>query len=218
MKEQKICVIIIHDGRNGYLEDTLESFEQNVKFEAKHTKLIVCDYDGEQDEVLQGILKKHKIKKAFYNTGERLGVFKMVQKAWSMVPEDCTHIWHQENDFTFNELIDTESMIRAVNNPNVFQVALLRQAWWDNEKKKGGIYKTGTYKNGNVAGVPLVMHRNYFTFNPSIYLKKTVEEIPNFNEYSFLAHLHKKNCNGWSTFLGTMTDAPKVNHIGEEKV
>lgn len=212
----KVCIIFFTDGRDEYTEKMLKSFHENVIFPFESHKILMVDNPGQDIEYIHNIQAEYNIDQVFFSR-ERLGIFGSVQKAWSMIPEDCNYVWHQENDFLFNEKVDIPSFVRALDNKLVHQVALLRQAWYDNEVAAGGIFQANpkAYRRANIGGVPLVVHREYFTHNPCLYRKNVVKHFDNYNEYSMMRHLPS---GGWSAFYGTLTDAPRITHIGVQKV
>jgi hypothetical protein len=184
--------------------------------------LILIDDNPENRnlDLLEDIKRKFKINKMILN-GSRLGIEGSVQEAWRNVPDKCDFIWHQENDFTYNEEIDLSVFIKVLSNRHIFQVALLRQAWYENEIEKGGIFKANhsIFRNANYKGVDLVLHRGFFTHNPSLYRKSIINsEFPNYNEYSFVKHLLSNDSNGWCSYYGKTSDGPRVTHIGEIKI
>lgn len=225
----KYCVIIIHDGRD-YLERTLESFKKNVLFKEQPYILLVDDSMYSENEAynewIQRVVVANGIDARIVNTtSKRWGTFGSVQKAWDNVPKECEYIFHLENDFTFNEKIDISRMENVLENKNIFQVALLRQAWFPEEIKHGGIYQsdkgsTGRYRDAEIYGENVVLHKKYFTFNPCIYRRSIINHgIHGCDEYSFMQKLRLfESTYGCSAFLGTTQDKPLVHHIGYEKV
>lgn len=212
-------VLIFHDGRIEYLIETLKSFKDNIKFPSEPHKILICDTPGATESDLSQIKKKYKINQIVINE-ERLGIFGSVQKAWSLIPKNTEYVFHLENDFVFNEEIEIERLTKALSvNKHIFQIALLRQPWYKDEIRKGGIYKNvGGFRNANIAGLDIVLHRHFFTHNPCIYPVRFAQQIPNYNEYTYVRHLRRQDPNGFCAFLGTLTDNPKVTHIGEYKI
>lgn len=217
----KICVLFFTDGRNDYLKQTLDSFFDKVKFPEKPYFILIDDNPQDRDtKFLEGLKKKFKINKMILN-GERLGIFGAVQEAWRNVPKDCEFIYHQENDFTYNEEIDINILLKALSNRHIFQICLLRQAWYENEIQKGGIYQAnpGIFKEANYANVNMVLHRGFFSHNPCLYKSKFANpDFANYNEYTYMNWLKSQDSNGWCAYLGKLTDAPKVTHIGKIKI
>jgi len=213
----KTCILIFNDGRNDYLEQTLKSLFENVEFGDTYKILIDDVPEGRELKYLESVKKRYKINKLVLND-ENLGVFGSVQKAWGLIPKDCTHVWHQENDFLFNEKIDFQAMVRAADHKHIFQVALLRQPWFAFEKKAGSIYNAYSgFKDARVADNNLVLHKEYFTHNPCLYRVEFANQVNGYDEYKYIKHLLSKNTNGWSAYMGTTKDAPKITHIGEQK-
>lgn len=214
----KIVVLVINDGRNDYLEQTLKSFKKNVVMppEAEVFTLLIDDMpEGRNENEIQDIVKKYEINKAILNE-ENLGINAVVQLAWqaiSVLKPD--YIFHQENDFVYNHTIDVQRMISALEcNQRIGQVALRRQPWFEDELKANTLYKDlNYYRAVNIAGHELVFQKEYFTHNPCIYRAKHAVQIHGYNEYAYAKYLLK---NGIMTFayMGKLDTPPHVTHIG----
>jgi hypothetical protein len=213
----KIALLIFHEGRNEYLERTLSSFVENVMPIPEHSLIVNDSYDKSGIEIAQNF----GVKKAIH-TGGGSGIFRAIEKAWQYAREnwpDVEYVFHQENDFTYNEKIPVDQMLRVLQNEHVMQVALKRQAWYPNERKRGGFMEMNpkAYVNYNINGVDIVTHREFFTNNPSIYRLDNMPE--NYmNEYLIRKHFAAIDPKYTCTFLGKRQDAPKVTHIGEIKL
>jgi hypothetical protein len=193
----KFCVIIINDGRNDYLAKTLKSFEDNVMFPdgSEIYKIMIDDWPLERDEkALRKLAKKYKIDKVVFNA-ENLGVNANVKKAWSLIPEDVDYIWHQENDFIYLQKVNIMDLMAVLENPIIVQCAIVRQAWFDDEREAGSLMNTSPerWRSGNVSGIDVVLHKDHFTFNPSLYKRKWVQDITPFGEYDIRNHYINKN-------------------------
>ncbi len=216
----KICILIINDGRNDYLDQTLKSLKDKVVFpiDAEIYKVLYDDMpEGRDAYFLSRIELEYNIDKMILSD-KRVGINQAVQNAWMHIPK-CDYIWHQENDFTYNAQIDVSKMIAPLEmNRMIGQVALLRQPWYDDEVESDGMYKVGyrTYRQGNIAGIDLVFQDLFFTHNPCIYRYSSIEQIPNYSEIEFAAHLKKRGCRTFA-YLGTLTDEPLCHHIGVVK-
>lgn len=216
-----LALLIFHDGRNDYLEQTLKSFTENVMPIPEHS-LIVNDCEG---MLGLDIAKFYGVQKAIH-TGGGCGIFGAVELAWKYVRDnwpEVEFIWHQENDFTYNQAIDVNSMQRVLANKHVMQVTLKRQAWYLHELKHGDFmrqlnaHKPKCMLDYNVNGVDVVTHREFFSNNPGLY---RIENMPEKygSEYTIRDHLKKVDPHWTCTFLGKLSDKPLVNHIGEIKV
>lgn len=213
----KVCVLFFTDGRDQYTERMMESLHTNVVFPFPAYKILMVDNPDQDRDFTEGLKEKYSIDQVIYCYKERWGIFEAVQLAWRNIPEDCNYVWHQENDFLFNEPVNIEAFVRVLQNKLIHQVALLRQAWYDDEVKSGGIFQNNpkAYRRANIAGIPLVVHREYFTHNPCLYRKSVIKHFEGYTEYSIMKHLPS---GGWCAFYGSLTDAPRVTHIGSEKV
>jgi hypothetical protein len=216
-----IALLVFHDGRNEYLKRTLESFIDNVMPIPEHSLLINDSKDSEGIE----IAKEYGLKTAI-NTHGGLGIFRSVELAWKYVREnwpDVEFIFHQENDFEYNQVIDVKSMLEVLRNKHVMQVALKRQAWYKHELKYGDFMRQLVSNKPNcmvdyaINGVKVVTHREFFTNNPSIYRISTMPQIYE-SEYLIRGHFKKIDTHWTCCYLGRINDKPLVTHIGEIKV
>lgn len=217
----KFCVIIINDGRNDYLEKSLKSFSENVIFpeDSDITKILIDDWPIHRDEkTIKKIGKKHGVNKFIFNE-TNLKVDNTVHKIWSCVPEDIDYIFHQENDFIYLEKVYISELMKVLESPVIVQCALARQAWFKDELESGSLFNTRPerFRSGNIAGLDIVMHKDHFTFNPSLYKRKWLVNIDPFGEYQLCNHYLSQNSALWFTYLGKRTDKNRIEHIGEIK-
>lgn len=217
----KFCVIIINDGRNDYLAEALKSFKENIVFPegSEIYKIMIDDWPLDRDtDTLKKLCKKYKIDKLVLND-ENLGVNATVKKVWSLIPSDVDYVWHQENDFTFLEKINIQDLMTVIESPIIVQCAIVRQAWFKDEKEAGSLMNTRPerWRAGNVSGIDVVLHKDHFTFNPSLYKMKWVQDIFPFGEYDIRNHYINKNSALWFAYLGTKEDNHRCLHIGERK-
>lgn len=222
----KTCVIIFNDGRNDYLRKTLDSLIKNLltKENKQANKFHLLLYDdmpeGRDTEELTEIKKAYKIDDVILS-GENYGINKSVQMAWGRIPKGTDYVWHQENDFLFNEPVKLHEMINPlILNPMIGQVALLRQPWYDDEIEAGGLYDVGyrDYRSVNVAGIDLVGQTMFFSHNPCLYRAKHALQIENYNELNYAKYLMTHHNIKTFCYLGKKSDKPKVEHIGVIKV
>jgi hypothetical protein len=217
----KFCVIIINDGRNDYLAKSLKSFAENVCFPegSEVTKILIDDWPLERDEKeIKRLAKKYDIKTVVFNE-ENLGVNQTVRKVWTLIPEDIDYIWHQENDFVFLEKVNIESLMTVLESPIIIQCALVRQAWFEDERQCGSLMNTRPerWKSANVSGIDIVAHKDHFTFNPSLYKRKWLAHINPFGEYDLRNYYMAKNPSLYFSYFGKKEDSHRVLHIGERK-
>lgn len=217
----KFCVIIINDGRNDYLEKALKSFSENVIFPegSEVYKIMLDDWPLDRDiKTLEELAKTYGIDKVIYND-TNLGVNENVRKAWGIVPDDTDYIFHQENDFIYLERINIGDLVAIVETPNIIQCALVRQPWFDDELKAGSLMNTRPerFKSANVSGTPIVVHKDHFTFNPSLYKYKWLVDLFPFGEYELRHYFMALNPGLYFSYYGSKEDSHRVLHIGEKK-
>ncbi len=109
----KICVLIFTDGRNDYLERMLKSFSENVIFpEEAEVKIILHDDMPQKRDTkyLKKLAEQYNISELVFNS-KNAGINESVMRAWRKVPADTDFIWHQENDFIYNQKIDIDTFI-----------------------------------------------------------------------------------------------------------
>ncbi len=217
----KFCVIIINDGRNDYLEKSLNSFSENVIFPegSEITKILIDDWPLDRDEkLIRKIGKKQGVNKYIFNE-ENLRVDNTVRKIWDNVPSDIDYIFHQENDFIYLEKIHISELVKVLESPIIVQCALARQAWFKDERECGTLFNTRPerFRSGNMSGIDIVMHKDHFTFNPSLYKRKWLVNIEPFGEYQLSHHYLNQNRALWFTYYGKRTDSNRIEHIGEIK-
>ncbi len=217
----KFCVIIINDGRNDYLEKSLKSFSEKVIFPegSEITKILIDDWPLDRDEkLIKKIGKKYGVNKYIFNE-ENLRVDNTVRKIWDNVPSDIDYVFHQENDFIYLEKIYISELVKVLETPTIVQCALARQAWFQDEKESGGLFKTRSerFRSGNASGIDIVMHRDHFTFNPSLYKRKWLVDINPFGEYQLSNYYLSQNSALWFAYYGKRTDKNRIEHIGEIK-
>jgi hypothetical protein len=148
-----VCLLLIDDGREDYLDRTLEALGGRADAE-----VIVRDDD------------------------HSLGFAGAIQQGWELVLDSgCRYVFHVETDFTFNEDPPVDRMVKVLEEyPYLAQIALKRQAWNDQEKAAGGIVECNpddfeergaSFRSGEefLFAAEWTEHRRFFTTNPSVY-------------------------------------------------
>ncbi len=228
---RKIAVIFLSAGRLDYLERTLESFHEKVGFGGLEVRKVLVDDmpmvgEAPRDHAaFEAIARRYGIDVLELNT-ENLGLDGNVARAWSLVPQDCDYVWHQEDDFVFDAPVDVGMMVDALETcPRmVHQIALLRHPVYSWEIEAGGIYRAypeGTFSDlsyGTRAGRhTLTVHTRHFTFNPCIYRREIIDLDYGYSpqEGVMAARLFAAHPGSCFAFLGGQADTPRVTHIGE---
>ena len=145
-----VALLLISDGREDYLEQTLASVEANLP-----------DFD----QIVH-----------IDDTAHELGFAGAIQAGWDRISTD--HVVHLEADFTFNRSVPVDRLVGALDrNPHLTQIALLRQPWNPVERAAGGIIATdpSAYAQRQDGDDQWLEHRKFWTTNPCVYPRWIVE-------------------------------------------
>lgn len=211
----KVFIFFLSTNRIEYLIPTLNSFREKFITEGVETyKVLIDDFpEGRDNHLFYKIKDDYDIDHLILNR-KNLGLSKSLRKIWDFCPKDCDYIWHQEDDFVFNDKISLKNLINKFekNKDILFQITLKRQVWYEDndiiEKIKTG--KIGIEHDG------LILNKEYFNFNPSLYPSSvTYEDFDHDPHESLLINsLIKKYPNKFSSFLGER-ESQHVTHIGD---
>jgi hypothetical protein len=125
--------------------------------------------------------------------------------------KDIDYVFHLEDDFIFPDVVDIELMIEILEyEPELAQVALLRQPWSPEEQQAGGIYSIEPERFKQKYG--FVQQSHLFTFNPCLYPIGVARDYRAGLEADLTANLLSDD---WRFgYLGELGDDPKTIHIG----
>lgn len=162
-----IATVIIGDGRIEYLRQAVASYTANV-VNASDYRIMVND-TGDPDYA--SLLDAEFPEWTMVHHSERRGMAAAVRSGWSTALETgCDFLFHTEEDFTFNEVINALPMAHLLESqPHLAQLVLKRQPWSDVEIAAGGQIETAPHlytERGN--GIRWVEHETLFSFNPSL--------------------------------------------------
>lgn len=191
-----IAGLLISDGREDYLEQTLASMEANLP---------------DPDVLVHIDDSRHE-----------LGFAGAIQAGWDQVlATEATHVFHVEADFVFNRPVPLERMRELLDqHPHLVQVALLRQPWNRSERAAGGVWQQHpeSYTLEEWNGYHFLTHCRHFTTNPSIYPRWIVERgwpQCNQSEGHFGLRLFAESSTRRSAYWGRGEEW--VRHIGRER-
>ena len=220
-KEKKnICILFFTTSRYEYLIPTIESFHENISFQDNNVyKILIDDYPLRRNvDILNKIVKKYNIDKLILND-KNMGYSATWKKMWKNIPKDTDYIWHQEDDFTFNKIIDVNDLISILENKKIqlFQIYLKRNIVFETNDYIRDIENNNCGERVIIDNQELILCNNYFNANPGIYpywitLEKYLE---NPQEYPIINYLINKYKFGYSAMLGGRNDINIINHIGE---
>lgn len=139
-----VGLLLISDGREDYLEQTLASVEENLP-----------DFD----QVVH-----------IDDTAHELGFAGAIQAGWDRITTD--YVFHLEQDFTFNQPVPVDRMVEVLQaHPHLVQLALLRQPWNAVERAAGGVWQQhpDSYTHHGLGEYRWLEHCRHFTTNPCLY-------------------------------------------------
>lgn len=159
------------------------------------------------------------------------GYWRAMQHVWGLARHwaatyDTTSFFFLEDDFTFNEDVDVEALAGVLDShPHLTQMALLRQPWFGNEIRHEGLIEAleagGQEFTERTDGTHTwIEHRATFTGNPCVIPRRTFErDWPegNWSESRFGRELFK-DPEARGAYWGSRADAPRVEHIGHQRV
>jgi len=156
---------------------------------------------------------------------KRLGFGGAIERAWQIILDnyDFDYVFHLEDDFIIEKPVDLKDFMAVLEErPYLQQMALLRQAWNEEEKKAGGIVQQNPdqFVPNQCRGYSWVEHRRFFTTNPSLYRRELVKRgWPNVknSEGNFTLELTKDPTVQFGMWGPKFTE-PWVNHIGNERI
>lgn len=207
------ALVVVTDGRMDYLARTMESATQNLRW--PFTDRLILNDSGSR------IYGRHLAEQypdfRVISHEPRAGLAKAVQRAWENV--DADFIFHLEEDFTLDEPVNVAGMMQVLRDrPRMAQIVLKRQPWSAEEIRAGGIIELHPedYKDVEVHGIPLAIHKRIFSLNPCL-IPADVKEIgwPLGNEAEFTEQLIRMGY--FFAFYGHKKDTPRVTHIGIDR-
>ena len=213
----KIALLVMTDGRKQYIHKTLASAFSELDGPIVHRVM----FDDSADEANHQWLRDNFPNFDLYYKPTRQGFGGAINSAWHILRNyDFDYVFHLEDDFTFNRPVILKDMAKKLEeNPNVFQMALRRQPWNNEERAAGGVIQRWPDQFHQQDG--FISHRLFFTTNPSLYRKSlidsrdyaTVKDAEGHFTLSITAE-SPEYCFG---FWGDKSDQPWVTHIGAER-
>jgi hypothetical protein len=179
--------VIVHTGgepetwkeRSGYLRKSLASLVKQVSGPITQ-RVIYSDWGDQRLDDLRAIGEPF----GFYVAGpsEHLGYTGSMKAMWRYLAKRAkgVYVFQAEDDFLFLKPVDLRAMILALEeNPQLAQLALLRQAAYPREFENGGIlgWPETEFTSAGSNGRTHLEHRLFWTQNPSLY-RRTVTATP----------------------------------------
>lgn len=207
----KISLVVITDGRQSCIEQTIERFNEVINH-SFFEKLIINDSgDPRYHDFLVNRFPEFNV----VSHEQRRGLAGAVQSAWSSVDPEVDYVFHLEDDFLFNKSIDIAHMSFLLRtNPQLVQMALVRASVNPPEEEVGGFVfqHLADYSQKE----DYFQHGRLFTLNPCLYPMSTVRMgwPDHGGESEFTTKVHSIDKDYRFGFYGNIYDEPLVTHIG----
>lgn len=180
-----IDVLIITDGRRDCVHRAASS--ARVSLVGDIGQWWVYDDTGDPDHAawLRGLFPHANV---FQHPDGRQGFGGAIAYAWSELAagSDASHIFHLEDDFTFNRDIPVDKMAVVLDScPEIVQMALRRQPWNDAEKAAGGVvelqpdeFHDAFLATHHGSRFDWLEHQLFWTTNPSLIRRQHIIDHP----------------------------------------
>lgn len=219
--EKEITWITLTDGRKEFIKKTIPCWEKNIQ--GSFSNKIIIDDSGDSDY-------RAWLKKTFKNFeviaagNKRVGYTNAMKKVFNTALESGSpYVFHLEDDFLIKENFDLNNFVNILEKYKYLtQMSFLRDPWYENEIRDGGVMRTLMKKGQRVHRIKnkdgaWMEHRIFWTCNPSVYpLWVAKNSWPNrkHSEFYFGRELFEKNRNYKSAVWGKLNDEPLIKHIG----
>lgn len=216
-----IALVVMTDGRKDYLKKTIESAKNNLI--GSITEQWMHDDTGDEEE--RNWLRKQYPDFIHIGVGPRRGFGGAYSYAWETLSasSNAQYFFSLEDDFIFNRPIPLNAMAKILDeNPHLYQMALRRQAWNDEEKGAGGIIERwpNDFEEIRLGDLVWLEHRRWYTTNPNLYKRSSLDRswpTTKDAEGHFGIQLFSENPKTKCGYWGKKTDAAWVTHIGEQR-
>ncbi len=221
-----IAALMMCDNRRQYTGDSIASLARNVP---PDMKLFLHDdsLDVSFGSWLIGLVEQlwHGDFEIIKPITHKRGFGGAIKYAWEHIYNlgEFEYIFHTENDFTYNEPVNLHAMQRILDSDStIAQVALLRQSWSKREKMAGGVmasYPPGSFRQHRNGNMIYTEHSEFWTTNPSL-LPAWVAGLgwPDGAESEGMFTAKLRDLGLHFAYYGAVDDAPKVTHIGYDRV
>lgn len=177
---------IVHTGgvpanwpeRRGYLERALVSFDEQVSGPIVQ-RVIYSDWSDEFIDELHDLAARF----GFYVAGEgHHGYTGSMERMWKYIGRRAQgeFIFQTEDDFLFDRPVDLTELVETLRmEPKLAQIALLRDAYYQDEKDTMGIlgWPVPAFTEVSDNGHSRLEHRLFFTANPSVFRRSLTTEL-----------------------------------------
>jgi hypothetical protein len=172
--------VVVHTGgspeawpeRSAYLRRSLASLTENITGPIVQ-RVVYSDWGTEHRDELAALAGEH----GFYVAGDgHHGYTGSMQRMWTYIQRRAKgeYVFCTEDDFIYPKPVALEPMIEALqSDPNLAQIALLRDAFYQDERETGGVlgWPEPAFTKVGDNGTSRLEHRLFWTANPSLFRK-----------------------------------------------
>ena len=219
-----VAVCITTDGRDHLLSQAIASICMRVILPNGRyvSKAYVVDDSGRAHVELPGVSMLEFVECVRHVN--RMGFAQTVRDVWTLAltDPDVTHIFHAEDDFTYNQDVDLGMMADILADKSLIcQVTLKRDCVNLSEEEAGGFMQTWDASVWGedvtfAGGQPYVAHWTNFTSNPSLIPRDVIERLlamdAPLTEPNMTKELFSDDYIG--AYVGRYMGLPLVTHIG----
>jgi hypothetical protein len=177
--------VVVHSGgapenwpaRREYLLQSIASLNENVTGPIVQ-RVVYSDWGREIDMELAGLVEPF----GFYVAGPQrhLGYTQNMQQMWRYLGKRArgSHIFQAEDDFLYTRPVDLGAMLGVLEqHPDVAQITLLREAFYEREFEKGTIlgWPLAEFTSSGNNGTSMLTHRLFWSQNPSLFRKSITD-------------------------------------------
>lgn len=241
IQQPTIAVLVMTDGRDGLLRQTIESARANLA--GNIIERWIHDDGGslEHGAMLDALYPEFV--QIPHVPGRRQGFGGAIDCAWRHLANNSTadYVFHLEDDFTFNRPVDLDAMAEVLAcTPDLAQMALRRQPWNDAERAAGGVVEQYPDAYTDVAMIQKAYgdpgrvgqmsywleHTLFFTTNPCLYARRVptpagqqavLSPWPSGPNSEGRYGIRLREYGYRFGFWGRRDDAPWVHHIGDAR-
>lgn len=226
-----ITLLVLTDGRDELLAQTLESFDRMVT--GPVTRRVIFDDTGDSGHVLE-LHSRYGGRYEIVSNGRRNGFGEAVRLAWQHADRggDERFVFHLEDDFVFDRRVDLWQLAELLDRRRYLaQIALRRQPWNAHEVEMGGVVEcnpTEYVERWELdPRAEWIEHRLFWTTNPSLFRRELLDAGWMGGDQAEGRFTHLLLAEGipganWTevrfAFWGALDSGVWVRHVGADRV
>jgi hypothetical protein len=214
---------VLTDGRKQYIDEALQSWIDVYDDQIKYKFIIDDSGDKDYREWLKNRFPSFEVIPV---AEKRAGYAKAMKKVFkTIIDSGQRYCLHVEDDFILLKPFLIKDVIYVLEQmPELSQISFMRQPWYENEIKHGGVIEAleadgGSFSQRTTGDTSWVIHNAFWTCNPSIFpawVAKRKWPDPPWSEMFFGKWL-RRDGKVFGIWGNKKSDWVTVEHIGKEK-